>query len=109
MYKVYIDSSKRREKSISIVKIENGKEEKVDQIIGDIELVSSLQELLNKNNLEVSDIAEVIPFLGPGSFTGLKLGVTVANVINWVNGSREIKELQKPDYGAEPNIQPKDF
>ena len=41
---------------------------------------------------------------GPGSFTGIKIGVTIANVLNWALGKKKISELVVPDYGREPNI-----
>lgn len=115
MYKVYIDTSERYKKSVRLVKYFNNTDSVRDSgaiteielgsRFGDIDIVVSLKELLDENNLRPVDIEEVIPNLGPGSFTGLKMGVTVANLINWLNGRKSIDELDMPEYGGEPNIQ----
>jgi len=105
MYKIKIDSSRRFEKEVTLTKNGVG----VDSIFGDIDIVIAIRDLLKKNKLKVLDIKEFEPNLGPGSFTGLKIGVTVANVLNWVNGSRKTENLSVPDYGASLNIQIKRF
>lgn len=103
-YKIFIDSSQRRDK-----KIELRLDDKViDEISGDIDLVPSMRELLDRNKLTIEDIKGVNVNRGPGSFTGLKLGVTISNIINWALGKKKINELDVPEYGSEPNIsQPK--
>lgn len=100
IYKIYIDTSVRDEKSMRLVEGENTIAEKK----GDIDVVSAISDVLRKKHLKVSDISKFIPNLGPGSFTGLKMGVTVSNVLNWFNGKKDLKELDYPDYGGEPNI-----
>ena len=40
-----------------------------------------LQEALNKNNLTLNDIDEVVVTVGPGSFTGIRIGMCVAKVL----------------------------
>jgi len=42
-----------------------------------------LKELLAENNLEVSEINEIIVVNGPGSFTGVRIGVTIAKTISY--------------------------
>ena len=44
-------------------------------------LLSKVEELLKRNNFVWSDISGVIVYKGPGSFTGLRIGVSVANAI----------------------------
>jgi tRNA threonylcarbamoyladenosine biosynthesis protein TsaB len=107
-YKIYLDSTKRYEKRVVLVEFVDDKEKVLGEKSGDIDLVVSIKELLEANKLEVPEIAEVVPNLGPGSFTGLKIGVTVANVINWLNG-KKIKDLDVPNYGRPPNITLKKF
>lgn len=104
MYKIFIDSAKRYEKSVKLVKIENGKKTIIAGKTGDLDITVEIKKLLVSNNLDVSDIGEFDSNLGPGSFTGLKIGVTVANILNWACGIKDISQLDIPNYGAEPNI-----
>ncbi len=41
-------------------------------------LIPTISKLLEKNNLKSQDINEIIVVNGPGSFTGIRIGVTVA-------------------------------
>tara|TARA_B100001057_G_scaffold60837_1_gene54070 strand:- start:3527 stop:4186 length:660 start_codon:yes stop_codon:yes gene_type:complete len=41
-------------------------------------LTSSIQDILNENNLSVKDLSAVSIGIGPGSFTGLRIGFSVA-------------------------------
>lgn len=40
-------------------------------------IMPSLQRLLNRNNMEIQEISDIIVVNGPGSFTGVRLGVTI--------------------------------
>lgn len=40
-----------------------------------------LQEVLNRNNISVHDLNEIIVVNGPGSFTGVRIGVTIAKTL----------------------------
>ena len=104
MYKILIDSTKRREKAVILVK-NTGKGEKIiAKKEGDIDIVSSIKYILEENNIKREEIKEIVPDLGPGSFTGLKIGVTIANVFNWALKNKKIDELDTPEYGRGPNI-----
>ena len=109
MYKIYIDTTERYKKKVSLKEVTDAGEAIISQKEGEIDVVSTIKDLLEEAKLQVSDIDEVIPNKGPGSFTGLKVGVTIANLINWFNKKKSIKELDMPEYGAEPNIQQKKF
>lgn len=81
-------------------------------------------KLLKKNKLDWADIGGVVAYQGPGSFTGLRIGLTVANSLAYglnvpVVGSTgsgwqlaglkrllagENQQLVLPEYGAEPHI-----
>src|SRR3972149_5808009 len=59
-------------------------------------LLPFIDEVLKKEKLSLKDIKEIEVETGPGSFTGLRVGVSVANALGWslgipVNG----KDLRK--------------
>ena len=82
-----------------------------------------IKKLLADQNLVLSDIQGIGVFKGPGSFTGLRIGVSVANALadslsvpivataddGWeTNAVRSLlrgdnDKLVSPDYGAEPH------
>lgn len=101
MYKIYIDTTTREQKTVTLTN--NDKE--IDNKKGDIDIVTSIKEILKENKIKMSEIEEIISNPGPGSFTGIKIGVTVANVLNWITGKKNLNELTKPNYGKKPNIQ----
>jgi tRNA threonylcarbamoyladenosine biosynthesis protein TsaB len=83
-----------------------------------------IDELLNSNNLTLKDINGIACFKGPGSFTGLRIGLTVGNALaygleipivslggeDWAKKSIErlvVGENEKivlPEYGGKINI-----
>lgn len=104
MYKVLIDTTDRYKKAVKLIKITDGSETPVDETTDDIDVVSSIHKLLHRNNMSVSDVSEFISNRGPGSFTGIKVGVTVENVLNWALGKKDLSDLAQAQYGREPNI-----
>lgn len=46
-----------------------------------IYLVPMIDEILKNNNITCQDLTEIIVVNGPGSFTGIRLGVTVAKTL----------------------------
>lgn len=40
-----------------------------------------IRDLLSANNKQWQDIAGIVCFKGPGSFTGLRIGISVANAL----------------------------
>ena len=87
-------------------------------------LMQVLTELMDVVQADFSALTGVVVYKGPGSFTGLRIGITVANTIayaqnipivgalgdNWVNdGLNRLVKLESdrivlPHYGAEANI-----
>jgi tRNA threonylcarbamoyladenosine biosynthesis protein TsaB len=54
-----------------------------------------INKILKDNQRSLKDITEIEVNLGPGSFTGLKIGITVANTLSFVldipvNGKRQL-------------------
>jgi tRNA threonylcarbamoyladenosine biosynthesis protein TsaB len=91
-------------------------------------LNSKLQTILDESSKSLSDINGIVIFRGPGSFTGLRIGFSVANALAYsfnkpivaIGGEVWIEEGLKaiaagqndkialPEYGAPANItQPK--
>ncbi len=104
-YIIKINTIERHIKVIELVEISEGKEQLIDKIEGNFDVVNEIKKLLVKNKLRPEKIYEYIPNVGPGtSFTGTKVGVTVANVINWALGKKKLDELYNPIYISEPNI-----
>ncbi|MFA6305665.1 MAG: tRNA (adenosine(37)-N6)-threonylcarbamoyltransferase complex dimerization subunit type 1 TsaB [Candidatus Gracilibacteria bacterium] len=50
-------------------------------------LLPGIQKLLKKNKKTFKDIKNAIVIKGPGSFTGLRIGVATANVISYLNSA----------------------
>lgn len=83
-----------------------------------------ISDLMNKSHTTHAQISAVIVFKGPGSFTGLRIGISVANAIayalnipivgtldeNWMNdGISKIlnnvnDKIVTPEYGGKVNI-----
>ena len=48
--------------------------------------VSYIDKVLKKANIDVGDVDKIMVVNGPGSFTGLRIGVTVAKVYGYLEG-----------------------
>lgn len=88
------------------------------------ELPGMIEDALSSLGLGFDDVSGVIGFRGPGSYTGLRIGITVINAIadqvnapivgttgdNWLEdglvrlGSGENDRIILPEYGGEANI-----
>ncbi|OGC50434.1 hypothetical protein A2716_04480 [candidate division WWE3 bacterium RIFCSPHIGHO2_01_FULL_40_23] len=94
MYRIYIDCTERGNDKVILYK-----DNKVlDEILGSIDVVSSLEKLFRKNKLEVIDITSFEMNEGPGSFTGLKASAAVVNALNWAVLKKSSKRLIIPNY-----------
>ena len=87
-------------------------------------LIEQIENLLKSNNLKLSELAGIIVFQGPGSFTGLRIGITVVNTLayslnipnvaaqgeEWFrSGLEKLKnqssiQIIQPEYGQPPHI-----
>ncbi len=71
-----------------------------------------IHEKLVENQADWHDLTELHYFVGPGSFTGLRIGATVINALGdqlkipIYNQRGERLELAIPEYGREANITP---
>lgn len=92
--KLYIDTSDRDKIIIGIddKKFETSAREEKSQ-----KLLPFIDEILKKQKTSIDKITEVEVNTGPGSFTGLRVGVSVANTLGWalnipVNGKNIKKD-----------------
>lgn len=93
-----IDTS---DSSQTIVGLEiNGKKFFLKEKTGDLKsqnLLPLINKILKKNKLFLKDLTGIKVNTGPGSFTGLRVGVSVANALGWslgiaVNGKKRPTE-----------------
>ena len=90
---LFIDTSSNKEITIGVTI--NGKEDKITRVLishRDQVVLPMILEVLDKHKLVLKDISEIMVATGPGSFTGLRVGVAVANALSYslqipVNGS----------------------
>lgn len=89
-------------------------------------LHSRIDQLLTNNQKSLRDLQAILCFQGPGSFTGLRIGLTVANTLSYSYGlpilaqqdpqwlesgikrllAGEHESLALPYYGADAHITP---
>jgi tRNA threonylcarbamoyladenosine biosynthesis protein TsaB len=87
-------------------------------------ILDKITELLKRNDLSFQQLEGVVGFAGPGSFTGLRIGLTVANTLayglrvpivgstaeDWIQDgiarlqNGENVKIALPKYDREPNI-----
>ncbi len=61
-----------------------------------------IDQILKSYNLKLKDLTEIRVNVGPGSFTGLRVGVSIANALGYllkipING-RSVGEMEDPKY-----------
>lgn len=89
-----------------------------------VTLHQKIEAVLTQQNKKIEDVAGIVGFAGPGSFTGLRIGMTVANTIayalyvpivgaqgeNWIETgitrllAGEHDDIALPEYGAPVHI-----
>jgi tRNA threonylcarbamoyl adenosine modification protein YeaZ len=79
--KLYIDTSDREKIVVGIdgKRFETNVQERRSQ-----KILPFIIETISKNGFKLQDIAEIEAATGPGSFTGLRIGVSIANTLGWV-------------------------
>lgn len=89
---LFIDTSKRDEVKVAVEL--NGKVyKKTVKNVQSQNVLVLIKELLKSKKIKLSDITEIKVNEGPGSFTGLRVGVSVANALGFalkipVNGKK---------------------
>lgn len=96
---LYIDT--KDQKTVRVYLKEEGKvirEMREENEYGSQVLLSLIENLLNSQRLEFKDLKGIEVEKGPGSFTGLRVGVSVANALGFalgvpVNGKKSETDL----------------
>ena len=94
--KLYIDTSDREK---IIIGIDEKRYESLAKEDSSQKLLPFIDEILKKEKKKVSDIDKIEVDTGPGSFTGLRVGVAVANTLGWalkvpVNGRALTEQVE---------------
>ncbi len=87
-----------------------------------VTLNDEIKKILDKSSMHLNDLEAIIVYKGPGSFTGLRIGMSVANALayslsisiittageNWIEqGLKKLaagknEKIALPEYGAPP-------
>ena len=94
MYKLYIDTTDRNINKVQLIK----DEQVLSELVGEIDVVSSIQQVLDQNNLKLSDMHDFEMNEGPGSFTGLKISASIVNALRYAQGKKDLAGLVTPNY-----------
>ncbi len=94
-----INTSQPGKVEVSLTKDEQKFEQVSEQKFGSQVLLDLIMKILEQANLELKDLTEIEVNVGPGSFTGIKVGVSVANALGFslgipVNGKRLETDLK---------------
>ena len=97
-----IDTSDNTKTSVTLLgdttdTLEHSTESHASQVV-----LSLIDHILKKNMLSLDDIDEIQVNPGPGSFTGLRVGISIAQALGFakritING-KEIGEYPTPEY-----------
>ncbi|MBI3385342.1 tRNA (adenosine(37)-N6)-threonylcarbamoyltransferase complex dimerization subunit type 1 TsaB [Candidatus Gottesmanbacteria bacterium] len=94
---LYIDTTDNQKVLVSI----NGEEKltvKAKVTILKAQIVLPLiEKLLKKNGIKLSEITEIKVNIGPGSFTGIRVGLSVANALAYALGIKVNAKDQETD------------
>ncbi|MCL5020010.1 MAG: tRNA (adenosine(37)-N6)-threonylcarbamoyltransferase complex dimerization subunit type 1 TsaB [Patescibacteria group bacterium] len=101
---LFIDTSSNKKISVGL-RLENKKTFSVENdatVLKSQILLILIDKLLSEHNLGINDVNEIKVNLGPGSFTGLRVGIAVANTLGFmlkipING-KKLGELVEPLY-----------
>ena len=91
---LYIDTSDNKKTNVSL--LISGRKKQInkstDKWTSQV-LLPLIDQILKDNDISLSQLTEIQINMGPGSFTGIRVGITVANTLGWlfdisVNGKK---------------------
>jgi len=103
MNSIYIDTRDNKQIIIKVEKDGQVLEEKSEANVNRAQAaLPIIERLLKQADLKIEEIDEVKVETGPGSFTGLRVGVSIANALAFglnvkVNG-KPLGEIEMPQY-----------
>lgn len=103
MNALFIDTSNNKEITI---KVEKDKQifEKVFllETVRAAAILPSIEEMMKESGSAIKDINHIYVKRGPGSFTGLRVGVSIANALSFALGipvnDKKMSEVEEPEY-----------
>ncbi len=102
---IKIDTSNN--KKISVTLINEGKKIEVfseSTLLKSEACLPLIENLLKKNKIQIEELDEIEVNEGPGSFTGLRVGVAIANAFSYLLkipvNKKKIGELTAPVYNS---------
>ena len=67
------------------------------------QLLGLIEQTLKKQKKDLKEVKQIEVNLGPGSFTGLRVGMSVANALGWALkvpiNDQKVGKLVEPKYG----------
>jgi len=102
MEKVLLIDTSNSQETIVGLKIDNKKDflKGRSKVLKAQNVLPLIEKILKKHKLKTSDLTEIKVNTGPGSFTGLRVGVAVANALAWVlkipvDGKKQVEPKYK--------------
>ena len=96
---LHIDTAKQHLVVVKLVTADGEVHKESEQKFGSQVLLDLIEEVLKEGGIALHDLAEIKVETGPGSYTGLRVGVAVANALGYslgipVNGKAFETELE---------------
>ncbi len=99
---LYIDTTKNNEICVGLYKDKGQKmlREKIDNYSSQ-KLLPLIEKLLKQEQLDLKKLKAIKVEVGPGSFTGTRVGVSVANALGWsLNIPVNDEQIVLPSYST---------
>ena len=98
MEKVLLIDTSNSQETIVGLKVDNKKDflKGRSKVLKAQNVLPLIEKILKKHKIKASDLTAIKVNIGPGSFTGLRVGVAVANTLAWVlkipvNGKSQVE------------------